>query len=539
MTKKNLIPWTLILIFILLSISSICHAQELTRVEANDILVQIENGEDVVIENAIIGGNLNLNEIGIVEGVIKIENSMFENNINFSDTEFRNTLSFERTVFLNKTTFERATFYEDVNFKEVIFNTYYSFSSAEFKGNADFTGASFNFSSIFDNEILNRYYGGPSLLPSYGDTYGNICFMKSKFNHDAIFQKAVFNSDVTFIAAEFNGPIDFQATVFNGGAYFQLAKFNNRVSFFDAIFNSFSNFNNAIFNVSANFSETSFNGEVSFYGAFFDCPVNFQKSDLNEIATFDEAIFNGYAAFQMTIFRNIVSFHNTHFYSDANFAKTIFNDYTNFDNAIFYDNANFTQTIFINDKMVELRWNSIEHVLVFDGPAYVSFIQIFRVNEQFPDADAAYFQYRRINQKNKSFLNPSKYTDTFMCATCGYGVKPERALIIGVCVILFLSPVYWKSGLYRPKKELLSNDYRPSYSYWKNGTYVHERKSLEEKASLKDALCFSMGTFVTVGYGEWMPREVWYQRLVIIEGLVGWFLMTLFVVTLTNVMIRP
>ena len=60
----------------------------------------------------------------------------------------------------------------------------------------------------------------------------------------------------------------------------------------------------------------------------------------------------------------------------------------------------------------------------------------------------------------------------------------------------------------------------------------------DNQVSFGDALYFSMVTFTTVGFGDWYPVGR-CRVLVMIEGLVGWLTLALFLVTLANVMIRP
>ncbi len=96
-----------------------------------------------------------------------------------------------------------------------------------------------------------------------------------------------------------------------------------------------------------------------------------------------------------------------------------------------------------------------------------------------------------------------------------YGVKPERPLIWAVILIMVFTLVYWlEKGIKRLKE---------------NG---------EDRVSFLDAFYFSMVTFTTVGYGDWYPVGR-YRIVVMIEGVLGWLLLALFIVTLANVMIRP
>jgi hypothetical protein len=67
----------------------------------------------------------------------------------------------------------------------------------------------------------------------------------------------------------------------------------------------------------------------------------------------------------------------------------------------------------------------------------------------------------------------------------------------------------------------------------------------------RSALYFSVNTFTTVGYGDWyptaerikLPRIKWklpitYRGLAMTEGLIGWLLLALFLITLGRVWIR-
>ena len=137
--------------------------------------------------------------------------------------------------------------------------------------------------------------------------------------------------------------------------------------------------------------------------------------------------------------------------------------------------------------------------------------------EQFKDADDAYHQYRRLSQADKKW-SFSKLGDIFMWLSCGYGVKPQYTIIMAVVIILIFTIIYWFGNGIRRLKE---ND-----------------EGGKEDVSFCDAFYFSVVTFTTVGYGDWYPKDR-YRKFVMIEGLVGWLILALFLVTLANVMIRP
>ena len=168
-----------------------------------------------------------------------------------------------------------------------------------------------------------------------------------------------------------------------------------------------------------------------------------------------------------------------------------------------------------------LTWqemSTFKDALLFDGPTYIKLIKNFRELEQFDYADDAYYQYRRLNQKSK-VLSFSKLGDIFMWLSCGYGVKPWRAAAWAVAIILIFTPFYfWRGGIKRLKEE---------------------NEAEKQDVSLYDAFYFSMTTFTTIGYGDLYPADRYRMAAVVIEGLVGWLTLALFLVTLANVMIRP
>ena len=202
--------------------------------------------------------------------------------------------------------------------------------------------------------------------------------------------------------------------------------------------------------------------------------------------------------------------------------------YVGFSGDAFFNFAKFDRVDFSNTKFTKISlyeadfdsmkvdWSSLEKVLVFDGPTYIKLIKNFREIEQFEDADAAYYQYRRLSHANKKW-SYSKLNDVLAWVTCGYGVKPHYTIGLGVAIILLFSLIYWRGNGIRRLKEIEGDNNR--VSFW-------------------DALYFSMVTFTTVGFGDWYPADR-YRVLVMIEGFVGWLTLALFLVTLANVMIRP
>ncbi len=138
--------------------------------------------------------------------------------------------------------------------------------------------------------------------------------------------------------------------------------------------------------------------------------------------------------------------------------------------------------------------------------------------EQFNDADDTTYQYRRQSQANKEW-SFSKLGDIFIWLSCGYGVKPWRTAAWAVAIVLIFTPFYfWRGGIKRLKEN---------------------NEDEKQDMSLYDAFYFSMTTFTTLGYGDLYPADRYRMVAVMIEGLLGWLILALFLVTLANVMIRP
>ncbi len=210
--------------------------------------------------------------------------------------------------------------------------------------------------------------------------------------------------------------------------------------------------------------------------------------------------FNDYATFSNAKFSDSVDFNFTKF-NDVYFSNTKFNKITLYD-------ADF--------KSMRIRWNDIKDALEYDGATYLQIIKNFRDLEQFEDADVSYYQYRKENPKNNENLI-SYLFDKIQRYTCGYGVKPSYTIGVSVVMIVVFAIVYWQGNGISRSKENKEND--------------------NLNVSLRDSFYFSAVAF-TIGIVDLHPVGR-YRYLFAFERLVGWFLLALFIVTLTRVMIRP
>jgi acetyltransferase-like isoleucine patch superfamily enzyme len=174
-----------------------------TEVNAEDILKHIENSDDVNLTNCRIVGELNLSKIEL-KTVPMTDLQMSTSNISIEDSKFENKLDFSNAQFNNTVSFKRTFFTDSADFSYTNFNNSADFSYTNFTDSADFQGMDF-------------------------------------FN-SANFHDANFNKDANFIDARFWNDADFNYAYFNNSALFSMTKFTNDANFSGAIINDTSNF---------------------------------------------------------------------------------------------------------------------------------------------------------------------------------------------------------------------------------------------------------------------------------------------------------
>ncbi|WP_196296977.1 potassium channel family protein [Methanosarcina barkeri] len=536
MKCQKLFFWTLLSFFVLTFMPMVCLADEYREIQASKILNQIEKGEDVNLTNCRIIGEFNLNEIKlenvptpkynelkyneslksgycysegflepknikVIKSNIIIHNSIFENNLDFSNCLFTKSFSFVNVNCSSAANFRTTTFGDSAVFGECNFDSFADFS-----------------------------------FTTFGD-YAN--FMGSTFGDYAYFSFATFGNSANFMKSIFGNSAYFSSSTFGSSANFSLATFGDSASFQHSIFGDSANFMKSTFGDYTDFTYSTFGDSAAFVFATFGDYANFRYSTFGDSASFS------YSAFDDSAFFEEVSFSNTSYFQWANF-----------DDAVDFSGTLFNEVTLNGTDFKEMRvsWNSLENSLVFDGPTYVKLIQNFRSLEQFEDADAAYYQYRKCCQAEKSWTpfskEGSKWCDILMWFTCGYGVKPFRSFHLGGLIVLLFSFIYlgfpiasWRNrkNAESAQKSIIKTllSLIPKIDWPNPGiSRLSDNNDSNQKVTFWDSFYFSMVTFTTVGYGDWYPKDN-FRKWVMFEGFLGWVTLGLFLVTLTNVMMRP
>ena len=286
--------------------------------------------------------------------------------------------------------------------------------------------------------------------------------------------------------------IKIEYSVIKGDVFFDHAAFFGLVDFDGTTFTNAANFSGSHFQGDAGFSDAQFQGEANFTRAHFAIDANFSRAKFND-ADFGRARFEKY-------------FHLAN-------AKV----YTlNLSDAVFSEGSSIHLKDF-NFNRIAVRWNSIKEHIPFNGSVYLTLTRNFRNLEQFEDQDDCYYQYRKQKQERSHKIFPQLF-DHMAGISCGYGVRPSYTILLSVIIILLFAGVFWAGNALQP-----------------DGADTHSQ--VKASVSPNDAFYFSSMEFLGKTPQNFSIIEG-YEVLTVIETLLGWLLMALFLVTLSRVMLR-
>jgi hypothetical protein len=456
-------------------------------ITSEQILSMIKSGEQVSYHNVTITGYLDLSALtDPVEQPISITGSSIQGLANFEGVTFQQPVSFSGTEFVNSTSFRKARFLEDV-----------SFERAKFSGQTD--------------------------------------FRESRFNGMAAFTMAEFRKEVSFASARFGGDTIFLGAKFIENASFDFAQFSQLVSFYGAQFSRVTGFTNSQFDGISNFGSTKFLGNTSFAATSFNGDVIFRAAQFSNGTTFGLASFAGFADFASVDFKVVAFFGLAKFSDNAHFTEANFEKGLILEGSRFYsmqlENANFGPGARLNLNNSDfskfmVRWDTIKDLLVFNGAAYLALVKNYKNLEWFDDADNCYYQYRRISQEQEPW-GWTKFVDIIAWASAGYGVRVSYTIFWCIFTIIFFGVAL----------------------YVGNGMRKFEFEGLEiaggsakvvpgNRVSLIDAMYFSTAMFTTSQAPVNTYPVGFYRHMAMLEGILGWFFLGLFVVVLSGMLIR-
>lgn len=460
------------------------------EISAEHILAEA-NDSPIIYDRVAIIGDLELdgpqhNPIRItnseIRGNVSCKGITFYSDVDFSDTSFQNNAIFNSTKFLAEANFNNSRFYGTASFNMSRFPEGGTFDFAYFGDMADFANIWFDKFGTF----YNATFSGDALfyLSDFNGAYTN--FEWTRYLRNADFSGSQFNDYTTFEGAVFGNETNFLAT-----------KFSNGVNFYDASF-----LGNAVFTKSHSVEDSIFSG------VNFGDTADFGYAKFDGPTYFNTAQFSGNAAFNNAQFLTSADMTNAQFGKDLEMNSTRINRMV-LDGSVFNESSElFLAKADINKFMVS--WSLIKDILCFDTSAYLSLVKNYKDLGQSNDANDCYYEYRYLNQNNKA-IGFSKLLDVVAWLSCGYGVRPHYALFCGLIVILLFSAV------------LLM------------GRGVDGFHDLHGRQLLLSSVYYSTIAFTANSKG--LPLKGHYKYLGIAEGIIGWLLMALFLVTLGRIMI--
>ncbi|MBN1272371.1 MAG: pentapeptide repeat-containing protein [Candidatus Aminicenantes bacterium] len=248
------------------------------RVEAAEIIKQINEGKTVSYENAEIFGDLDLISLdevtekkpyGSKTTWTEIQKnqrrwrhstrtfwSHVRSPISFVNCTFTgNVLAYEHNERYNET--YNVVFHENVNFTGCAFQGKSAFKYCIFEENASFENTSYRDEALFK---YSRFSGDVSFARSSFEDPAN--FKYTKFPGKADFSGTRFQDEANFKYTDFDGNVVFSGTSFQDEANFKYTKFPQGVNFKSAVFERFVNFKYAKFEDPFNFDKVEIKGDV-------------------------------------------------------------------------------------------------------------------------------------------------------------------------------------------------------------------------------------------------------------------------------------
>ncbi len=465
--------------------------------------------------------------------------NILDGNINFSNTLFLYCdLSFQATSFGKG----------EKKFSNIIMN----------QGKIDFSHADFNEGNVsFDFSqlgigVINFQFAtfgqGDVSFANVNFNHGDVSFVNTNFHEgDVIFRMARFGKgEISFRFAKFgNGNISFEKTDFNDGkiSFSAVECLNNRINFNRSVFG------NCIIDFEG-FSQKK--GKFNFKKVFLrKGALNFSFAEMAECEIyFDETSFGeDEINFYKSKF-SLLSLKNCHIdhYLDLRVRQTKFIDLSNViardiidvkphDEAVCIDCINFDSMRLIGLIYLDWKANKIDQLIYNQGEEttlnskaeqFRMLKQSFNTIGQYEDEDKSYVEFKRLESRDKLQQTVTSNKNIFK--------RIWQYLIYYLKMIIFD-----KMGLYATNPiRVLSSIFIVYFSFsllyillvpFNVGSVLGITNSLVSTPLLfiANVFYFSGVTFLTIGYGDFTPTEL-YRIIAIIEGFTGVFLMSYFTV---------
>jgi hypothetical protein len=232
-----------------LSGSVVSTLQAPATVPAQELVSQVQKGEPVDLQAAVIEGDLDLRSVEAVKRPLRCQACHFRGSFNatlvvfdrlvdLSKSTIEGTLELEGAVFRQRAIFDQARFFDA------------ELATAHFLDNVSFNRTIFQGRAALDRAHVN----------------GNAGFFRSTFQQDAGFEGTEFQGRVDFTIASFEGRAGFQRAEFRGGGAFRVTRFHGQALFDLVRAGDSLDFEGAFFQGEPSFQNLSSSGSLSLVG---------------------------------------------------------------------------------------------------------------------------------------------------------------------------------------------------------------------------------------------------------------------------------
>lgn len=202
--------------------------------------------------------------------------------------------------------------------------------------------------------------------------------------------------------------------------------------------------------------------------------------------------------------------------------------------------------IWVNTPYIGLTENEVREELIFDlKRSYLRLHELAKENTDLETANWAYatmmdlegkklrFEY----MKNKNFTNYFRWQlNSLLKAYTNHGTDPAKSVVVSIYVMLIFAIFYFffPSDWDISSKSKLISDFK-EFATRKEHGFVKTLMKLVAglSISLINAVTLSVNSFTTLGFGN-IPTHGVAKYICIIQGFIGWFLLSLFTVALIN-----
>lgn len=253
-------------------------------IDASEINNKIKNGEDIVLYNATIIGDIDFTKAKeksiFSPGLIK---HYVSSSITINDCTVKGKLISEKNennvvniVKFNKNVcFYNCTFQDTVNFSYADFSDLVSFSGSQFQKYTSFKAVVASKNGFIFNKTHFMEFSKFNIMK-----IGGICdFSDAVFENDILFQSSKFEYPVRFVSVKFYKNVIFTNVKFFDDVYFNYSEFNKNIKFNSSNFKGRTEFIKCNFNFISEFKNCNFFSETLFDDSVLTGIMSFEESN--------------------------------------------------------------------------------------------------------------------------------------------------------------------------------------------------------------------------------------------------------------------